>query len=1194
LVIGLWLLLVPALAAGQGNTEIVRGRVRASDARPLEGAIVTVTGLQTHAVRTARTDEKGGYTVLFADGEGEYVIAVHAIGFEPATGRARRLGDADVLVADITLAPLAAQLDTVTVLGNRTRPLAASSRSVGGNDQSALRGALFSLDPSDLSALAASVPGVTYVPDANGGPGSFSVLGSAPDQNSVIVDGSTFGGGSLPADAIGGARLATTSFDPGRGQFSGGLLSVTTRRGSDAFGATLHASLADPHLAWADPASLTTLSRDLAVGGSVGGPIKPGKLYYFGALDMRRTTTDRLSLLAPRDALTTQYGLSPDSIATLASQLRTLGVPLTTGRIPPENGSDRWSAFFRLDATPSATTSVSVHATGNLNLHHGAGITALGYPSLGNGSRSSRLGLQVAISAYRAGFLDELHSSIERASSSSSPYVSVPNGSVRVGVQYADGSDGLTALYFGGGTSGTDRSDETTWETSNEFSWLSADSRHRLKFGQSITYNWASSHNASNPFGAFAFQSLEDLANNHPASYSRILSSHQRSTRGVSGSLWLGDEWHVSNELQLEGGARLDLARSGTVPEPNPEVEAVFGVRTDRVPSDISVSPRLGFSWTPNAMSPQSMQRGAVTIAGGIGAFRGVIAPDRIATLVDATGLPNTIRQLTCVGDATPVPDWRSYLRSNAAIPSECLDGTAPIEFSTDRPSVALFDSSFRAPLSWRGNLQVNGLNVEGWQLRFDGLYSIGVNGESAIDLNLHRTPTFTLPDEGDRPVFVSPASIVPASGAIAPGASRITGRFGRVMNSVSDLHSSMAQLTLSVAPTRPFFDRLPFFASYTYTRSRTQSRGFDGSTAGDPFLREWASGQLPEHQFTVNTSLQMKWFSLGLRTTITSGMPYTPIVAGDVNGDGLNDDRAFIFDPSLASDPQLASQMNDLLATAPRRVRACLTSQLGRIAARNSCQTGWQVHPDLNITLDPTRERLPVVGDRLRLSITTVNAIGALLRVAGLSNTALGRMTDSHAPDPILLYVDGFDPNTQRYQYRVNQQFGEARNHGMRGRRFSAPFQVQLRADYHFGGGRHPSLAQNLGLVAGKGEPPLDREQVKAQLALLTSNPLVQLLALRDSLLLTESQIREIQRLSAAFQRQADSALTPLTTYIVNHQKGVEDEELGKRLTALHTRVRELMVSALKQAGQILSEAQRARLPDYLREAAGDGGGQT
>jgi hypothetical protein len=1187
--IGLCLLLIPTLAAGQGTTEVVRGRVRSNDAHPLEGAIVTVTGLQTHAERTARTNEKGVYTVLFGDGEGEYVISVHAIGFAPATGRARRVGDADVLVADITLAPVAAQLDTVTVIGNRVRPTDADDRSVGGNGQTALRGALFSLDPTDLAELAASVPGVTYVPDLAGGPGSFSVLGTSPDQNSVLVDGSSFSGSALPADAIGNARLATTSFDPGRGRFSGGLLSITTRRGGDTFGASLHAGLADPHLAWADPASLTSLSRDISLGGSLGGPIKKGKLFYFAALDMRRTSSDRISLLSPRTALTTQYGLSSDSIALLGDRLRDLGVPLTTGQIPPQNGSDRWSAFFRLDATPSATTSVSIHATGNLDLRHGAGMTPLGYPSLGNGGRTSRFGLQVNLSAYRAGFLDELRSSVEQMSSSSAPYVSVPNGTVRVGVLYPDGTDGLTSLYFGGSTSGTEHSDATTWETSNEFSWLSADSKHRLKFGQSLAYTWTSSRNVSNPFGTFAFQSLEDLANNQPAWYSRILSSHERSTHGVNGALWLGDEWRASNELQLEGGVRLDMARSGTIPDYNPQVDGLFGVRTDHVPNDLALSPRLGFSWTPAGTTPAALERGAITISGGVGAFRGVIAPDRIASMADATGLPNTIRQLTCVGDATPIPDWPSYGRSDSAIPSECLDGTAPVEFSTDRPSVALFDSVFSAPMSWRGNLQISGLDLFGWQLRLDALYSLGYNGESVVDLNLHRTPAFTLPDEADRPVFVSPASIVPNTGAIAPGASRLTERFGRVMNSVSDLRSATTQITLGLAPSRPLFGTFPLFASYTYTNTRMQTRGFDGSTAGDPFLREWTTGLQPEHQIVLNSSLQWKWFLIGLRANIMSGVPYTPMVAGDVNGDGLNDDRAFVVDPARASEPTLASQMGFLLESAPSRVRECLEAQFGHVAGRNSCRTGWQVRPDVNIGLDPTKQTLPMLGDRLRLSVNTVNAMGALLRVAGLSNTALGRLTGSYSPDPVLLYVDGFDPTTRRYRYRVNQQFGEARTHGMRGHRFSAPFQVQLRAEYHFGGGRRQTLAQNLGLVASDGEPPLGAEQVKEQLKLLTNNPLVQLLALRDSLLLTERQIQGIERLSATFDQQADSTLTPLAQYIVDQGKDVRDEELGKRLSELHQRVRELMLSVLKQAGALLTDEQKRQLPDYLREAAGD-----
>src|SRR5690348_12155586 len=655
--IGRCLLLFPVLAAAQGTTEIVRGRVRATDAEPGEDAIVTFTGLHTNAVRVTRTNDKGVYTVLFADGEGEYLISVRAIGYAPATARATRLSDANVLVADVTLVAVAAQLDTVTVVGRRIHLRHGAESSIGANEQSVAGGALFSLDPSDIRSLVANVPGVMYIPGAHGALGSFSVLGASPDQNSILVDGSSFSGSSLPQDAIGSARLATTTFDPARGRFAGGQLAIRTRGGSDIFGADLHGALADPRLAWSDPASLTPLSRDFSLGGSIGGPIRKGKLFYFGAFDMSRTSSDQFSLLSPRDALLTQYGLSPDTVALLAAQLDSLHIPLTTGAIPRTTGNNRYSAFFRLDATPSATTSFSVHGSGDWDSHNGTGISTLGFPSLGNGSSSSRIGLQVSASAYRGGFLDELTSSLSRSASSSDPYIALPNGSVRVGVQYADGSDGLTSLYFGGGTSGSSESDATTWETSNELSWLTSDSQHRLKFGQDVAYAWTSSRDVANPFGMFTFQSLEDLAANRPSSYSRILSSRTRSTSGVSGALWLGDEWRPSNSFQLEGGARLDVARSGTVPAYNPDVEAVFGVHTDRIPRDVGVSPRIGFSWTPGATTSEVIERPPISVSGGFGAFRGVVPPDRIAALVDATGLPNTIRQLVCVGDATPIPN---------------------------------------------------------------------------------------------------------------------------------------------------------------------------------------------------------------------------------------------------------------------------------------------------------------------------------------------------------------------------------------------------------------------------------------------------------------------------------------------------------------------------------------------------------
>jgi hypothetical protein len=653
----------------------------------------------------------------------------------------------------------------------------------------------------------------------------------------------------------------------------------------------------------------------------------------------------------------------------------------------------------------------------------------------------------------------------------------------------------------------------------------------------------------------------------------------------VRGALWLGGVSRLArSKLQLEYGFRLDMARSGTAPDYNPAVDSLFGRRTDRVPRDVGLSPRLGFSWTPHPQPPGFFGRRALVISGGVGAFRGVIEPTRIAALVDQTGFPNTVRQLSCVGDATPLPDWSDYAADPASVPAACLDGSAPVEFSTNQPAVSVFDPSFHAPTSWRGNLAVNGLSVGGWPLTLHGTYSLGVNGESGIDLNLRRTPAFTLDSEGDRPIYVAPDAIVPGTGVVAPGASRVSDRFASVTNYVSDLRSTATQLSLGIASPTPLFGKLPLSLTYTYTRIRAQERGFQGSTSGDPFLREWADGRQPRHQFVLSTSFNSRWVSLQLRTTLQSGTPYTPMVVGDVNGDGRNDDRAFIFDPARVTDRVLAQQMDSLLASAPARTRACLESQLGRLAGRNSCVTGWRLQPDVNVGINLPWQNVGLgrFDDRLHISITTINAVGALLRLTGLENTALGRATGaSYSIDPNLLYVDGFNPDTREFRYRVNQQFGEGQARRYRNRRFSGPFQVKIGVSLKLGGPRRRSLAEQLGLErhGEKGEDtPLTEEEVKTRLRALVSDPVAPILRMRDSLLLTEEQVDSIESIQARFKTESDSLLAPIVEYVTEHAGKVKDKELSKLIGKVMPKMRETMMEAAKAAAAVLSEEQRER----------------
>src|SRR5207302_9270582 len=123
-------------------------------------------------------------------------------------------------------------------------------------------------------------------------------------------------------------------------------------------------------------------------------------------------------------------------------------------------------------------------------------------------------------------------------------------------------------------------------------------------------------------------------------------------------------------------------------------------------------------------------------------------------------------------------------------------------------------------------------------------------------------------------------------------------------------------------------------------------SHGFAApSTAVDPNAREWATRAFERRHsllatvtYPVNSALEVT--ALG---RLTSGVPFTPLVGSDINGDGARNDRAFVFDPATAPDPSVATAMSAVLATAPPAVRDCLRRQLGHVAGRNACTGPWQ-----------------------------------------------------------------------------------------------------------------------------------------------------------------------------------------------------------------------------------------------------------
>src|SRR6266542_583605 len=216
------------------NADVIRGRVTGPDSAALEGVTVTVTSISGNVSRTARTNSDGRFTVTFPSGEGDYLVPFASLGFAAKRFEVKRSVDEDILVADTRLARVGTVLDPTVVTAQRDRvPRNSPTPEVSGTEQAVTNAAVPANLMGDLAAMAATLPGVQSVPEADGSPDGYSVLGLGADQNNTTLNGLQFGGSSLPRDAQVGSSLITSPYDVSRGGFSGAQFSLRTRSGSN-------------------------------------------------------------------------------------------------------------------------------------------------------------------------------------------------------------------------------------------------------------------------------------------------------------------------------------------------------------------------------------------------------------------------------------------------------------------------------------------------------------------------------------------------------------------------------------------------------------------------------------------------------------------------------------------------------------------------------------------------------------------------------------------------------------------------------------------------------------------------------------------------------------------------------------------------------------------------------------------------
>ena len=1136
----LFAVIVPLVhARAQTRADVIRGQVKTDSGRVVAAADVIVTMAPNREIFRATSDSAGRYQLRIEKGTGDYLVYIGAPGRRPFRKRVTRSGSDSIFVVDASLAPAVTTVAAVRTTAQRTPPPRGddTQSQIGAlsTQFSGVGGALSPDQMGDLLSTAALIPGVTLTPD-----GGVSVLGIDPGQNRITLNGMSFDGTSVPRDLRVQTRVASTVFDPTIGGFGGALISSEITRGQTLTLGTGHVTLDAPQLQLADAAARSLGQRytqgALSLGRS-GELSQDSWVYSYGVQGSRRSAAAR-SLSTADAAALQRLGVSPDSTNRLLTILGTEGAPVRAGGVGSSVTSTSVSGAFRIDrlqstqfggAAQDTRVRVSLSGIGNYSRSGPVGSTVLASSSRDARTASGNVWLQSTLSQYfgkSAEYLSETKAAVSYRDQRTTPYVTAPGGSVLVTSDLDDGSQSVNFLRFGGTSSGA-RSSTWRWEGSNELSFTPLRTTgHRFKiFTQAQLDGYRDA--LSTELGTFEYNSLADVQAKSPARFTRTLFSPARSGGEASGSFAIADYWVKSPNLSFVFGPRLEWNAFTRAPRDNPEVERLFGARTNVAPSSVHISPRVGFNWLYHGRQPGMISSSGPlgfflfppkgVLKGGVGEFRAPYSPTLLSSAIVGTGLAgSTVLRLTCVGSAVPTPSWSDYASSVASVPSTCADGTGAASFADAAPSVQLFDPSYQAARRWTANLNWS----SAWHFLIysvDAAYSLNVDQPGLVDVNYNGRQQFALSNEGGRPMFVAPTSIVPTTGLVSPLDARVSSSFGRVVSRRSNLRSDVKQGTISIIPVPPQrLARMFLSGSYTYSASRSLTSGFDESTYGDPRTREWSVGPIPEHQLRAQAGFRFRKLNSSFTTSwiVQSGYAYTPLVAADINGDGFANDRAFIFNPASTSG-LVADGMRDLLSSTSGSARDCLERQLGAVAKRNSCRRPWSATMNARLSFDHR------FGDRFHYVSGAINFANPLAGADQLlhGGAHLRGWGLSALPDPTLYYVRGFDQSTRQFNYDVNPQFGKTRPS------ISAlynPFRVTIDLSFSLNGDVLKQRAEQM-IRPTRGAPnsPAPADTIFRRLrssGISAASPFYWIVSNADSLLLSPEQLGAV---TAALERQ-------------------------------------------------------------------------
>lgn len=980
-------------ARAQGvTTAAMNGMVVDQNGQALVGATVVAVHNPSGTIFGATARNDGRFNIPGVRVGGPYTITASLIGYRKESAENVFLGLGEDRRLTFKLVEEALQAAEVTVVAERDAIMSASRTGAATNVVREQIDRLPTITRSfqDFYKLSPYFTGV-----------GSQAAGRNNRYNNIQVDGANFndlfglGGTGTPGgqgntvpislEAIEEFQIVVSPFDVRQSNFTGAGINAITRSGTNTFSGSAFYNTRNEDLSGKSPdalqAKLPSFSNK-SYGFRFGGPIVENKLFFFTSAELARADAPFTRIFNQSAFGNNAYTANEDSLNMLSDFLRTrYGYETGSwGSIVRPDESDK--LFARLDYNLgekhkltarwnylNSTTNNSPSRFREFNDVYSANADY----DLKNKTHSVALQLTSVLSNMASnelsiGYNNQLDQPVFRGQPFPTVYIQTfgANGTRN---DLAIGSEQFRHR---------NELEQKVLEITNNFSYYLQS--HKITVGGKVDFIKFRNLFIPDNFGYYQYNSVAAfLAGGAPAVYAHRYSATndplQEANWGYQQfGFYVQDEWTVSSRFNLVGGVRFDLPNYTDKPNNNDAFESVFGLKTSEPPkTSVAISPRLGFNWAVD-------EERNTQVHGGVGIFYGRFPAVWVSNQYSNTGVDFfTMTQNTAGAPTTFNPDPFNQPKTATGLPTA---------------EVNITDRNFKAPSILRFNAAIDRRLPFDLIASVEGIFSSSRNEVYYQNINLAGlkennglTPGGRLVREG-REVW---SNINTTTGAYTSSGRTVDTRFTAaylVKNTDQGSNTNIIVQLQRQSIRDGFYGNIGYVWGRAKdiggTNSTTASSGWRfNPTQGNPNNPELTYSDADRrHRIFGNVSYRVSWGKAGLGTTIglffngISGRPFSYIVAGDVNGDGLIDnDLAYI--PSDQNDiilvtstgtPAPQSDYDALFAFI--RSDDYLSKNMGKIAERNGASSTFEKQVDLRIA----QEVGTVMGHKAELTFDITN----------------------------------------------------------------------------------------------------------------------------------------------------------------------------------------------------------------------------